>query len=73
MTTVDESKLSNRIRARLAELRACNNIVSVTPIANLASGGVLCILVPGEQVAEEGGWAMPSDPTLFVIPGARPN
>jgi hypothetical protein len=67
---VNEAELPEVIRTRMGELRACNNVASLTPI-HAGDYGVLCILVPGEQVAEGGGWEQPTEPALLVIPNKR--
>lgn len=64
--TVDESKLSDRIRARLAELRACNNIASVT-VKTATASGIVAIVVPKERIPEGIEWAMPTEPHLLFI------
>lgn len=63
---VDETTLSAAIVKRLGEIRACNNVSSVTVQAAFA-GGVLVVIVPNDHVAEGGGWALPTEPHVMLI------
>lgn len=70
MTRVDEATLPEPIRNRLAEIRACNNVESVTVQAT-SDLGTLVLIVPKDHVGEGGGWAMPTEPHTMLIPNRR--
>lgn len=64
---MDEGELPASIRTRLAELRACGNIASVT-VTEVCSRFVTVRIVPTGAVAEGGGWEMPTEPHDVRIP-----
>jgi hypothetical protein len=55
------------VRNDLRELRASNNLASVTPVA-VDDAGVLCIVVPIAPGATVGDWAQPTEPFLLMMP-----
>lgn len=68
--SVDEQQLASGVRDRLSEIRACNNVQSLTPLA-LIDAGLLCLLVPRDHVGGDANWGMPTEPHLLTIPTAR--
>ena len=62
-----EADLPEPIRNRIAEIRACSNVESVT-VQGASDLGALVIIVPKDHVAEGGGWAMPLEPHFLLIP-----
>jgi hypothetical protein len=66
-SAVAEDTLPERLRERLAEIRATNNIVSLTPL-HRSSRELLCLAVPTDAVDEGGGWQLPDRPFLLRIP-----
>lgn len=65
----DETTLCDAIRTRLAHLRSCGNVQSVTVTSVTDSGAAIVILVPtvGSGTGE-GDWGQPSEPFTMLIP-----
>lgn len=64
---MDESELPASVRNRLAELRACDNIASVT-LVEMTPRFVSVLITTTGAVAEGGGWEMPTEPMFVRIP-----
>ena len=68
-----EEDLPAGILRRMAELRACGNVESLTVVEVIFGVGVRCILVPGAPTqGPHDGWAQPTEPHLLVIPFDAP-
>lgn len=67
---MDETELPPAVRNRLAELRACDNIASVE-VLEITPQGVRVLIVPTGSYAAGGGWEMPTEPRLVLIPMRR--
>ena len=67
MNAINETELPPDVRRGIEQLRAANNVESVT-VQSVHPWGAYVVLVPTGAVAEGGGWGMPTEPTLVLIP-----